>query len=85
MPIFTIKWSFFSIFQDLQDLHTFAPLGTQFFGEHFPNFPEIYLKFLKFCKILNFANFQILRKTIQNREIFDETLRFERRRIVKIW
>ena len=28
-PIFAIKVSFFSIFRDLQDSHTFAPLGTQ--------------------------------------------------------
>ena len=28
-PIFAIKVSFFSIFRDLQDYHTFAPLGTE--------------------------------------------------------
>ena len=45
-PIFAIKLSFFSIFQDLQELHTFAPLLTQFFGENHPKFSEIYLKIL---------------------------------------
>ena len=28
-PIFASKYSFFSIFRDLQDLHTFAPLRAQ--------------------------------------------------------
>ena len=37
---FSIKYSFFSIFQDLQDFHNSAPLGTQIFGEICPKFPE---------------------------------------------
>ena len=28
-PIFASKYSFFSIFRDLQDMYTFAPLGSQ--------------------------------------------------------
>ena len=42
-PILTIKQSFFSIFQDLQDLHTLAPLETQFFQK----FVRMLLKFIK--------------------------------------
>ena len=40
-PIFATKYSFFSIFRDLQDLHTFAPLQT-------PKF----CKFLRFFKTI---------------------------------
>ena len=39
--------SFFSIFRDLQDLHTFAPLQTQ-------NFSEILLDFLAIWSIFRF-------------------------------
>ena len=39
-PILATKYSFCSIFQDLQDLHNSAPLGTQIFGEICPKFSE---------------------------------------------
>ena len=32
-PIFASKYSFFSIFRDLQDVHSFAPLHTQKFSK----------------------------------------------------
>ena len=32
-PIFATKYSFCSIFRDLRDLHTFAPLRIQFFSK----------------------------------------------------
>ena len=39
-PIFASKKSFSAFFQDLRDLHTYAPLGTQIFGKNCPQFPE---------------------------------------------
>merc|ERR1711938_300170 len=68
-PICASKYSFFSIFQDLQDLHTFAPVGTQIFEEICPKFSKFCEKFFKILKFLmNFC----------------KILTFERRRIVKI-
>ena len=49
-PNFATKASFFSIFQDLQDPHTFAPLGTRTFGENCPTFPEFLQNFQNFVK-----------------------------------
>ena len=53
-PILATKYSFFSIFRDLQDLHTFAPLQSkkklakfkllilQNFGENFANLLSLF-------------------------------------------
>jgi hypothetical protein len=41
----------------LQDLHTFAPLGTKIFGEMYLNFPEICQKFRNFQNFANFVKF----------------------------
>ena len=51
-PIFTSKYSFCSIFRDLQDSHTFAPFQVQIFNKFSSNFSLI---FLKNCKILLFS------------------------------
>ena len=53
-PIFPSKYAFFSIFQDLQDSHTFAPFQIQKFSKFSSNF---FPKFVwKFCKIFHFFN-----------------------------
>ena len=52
-PIFATKASFFSIFRELHDLHTFAPLQSQNFqnfAQHFgENFEIFKSSFAKFC------------------------------------
>ena len=53
----------------LQDLHTCAPLGTQFFGEFCPKFSEILRNF----RFIIFRIFKIW-NLLQNHEIFDEIL-----------
>ena len=40
-PIFATKYSFCSIFRDLQDLRTFAPLQIQNFSKNRPQFLQI--------------------------------------------
>ena len=54
-PIFATKYSFFSIFQDLQDSHTFAPLRIQNTRKNSSNFFEFLLEFLQ--KIIIFRQF----------------------------
>ena len=44
-PIFATKYSFFSIFQDLQDSHTFAPLPIQNIRKNSSNFFEFLFEF----------------------------------------
>ena len=44
-PIFAPKYAFFSIFRDLQDFHTFAPLQ---FAKSVLNIVQIYAKFADF-------------------------------------
>ena len=46
-PIFATKYSFFSIFQDLQDSLTFAPLRIQNTRKNSSNFFEFLLEFLQ--------------------------------------
>ena len=54
-PIFATKYSFFSIFQDLEDLHTFAPLQIQNIrknsSKHFRIFVRISAKKQRFSTI----------------------------------
>ena len=53
-PILATKYSFCSIFRDLQDLHTFAPLQSQKFSkilQFFGDFIKISGILLKFCEI----------------------------------
>ena len=57
-PIFASKYAFCSIFRDLQDLQTFAPLQIQNFRD-FSIFRKICNFFEIFCKILR--NFVIFR------------------------
>ena len=55
-PIFATKYSFFeSIFQDLQDSHTFAPLRIQNSRKNSSNVFEFLLEFLQ--KIILFRQF----------------------------
>ena len=66
-PIFARKYAFDSIFQALQDLHTFAPLQSQILGKNRFEKSAIFVKFqqkccqcCKICKILsNFKNFSL--------------------------
>ena len=54
-PIFASKYSFFSIFQYLQDSHTFAPLRIQNTRKNSSNFFEFLLEFLQ--KLIIFRQF----------------------------
>ena len=54
-PIFATKYSFFSIFQALQDSHTFAPLRIQNTRRNSSNFFEFLFEFLQ--KIIIFQQF----------------------------
>ena len=57
-PIFASKYSFFCIFRDLQDFHTFAPFQTQIL-QIFAPFRKILWIFAKFLEfLLNFAIFR---------------------------
>ena len=62
-PIFTTKYSFCSVFRNLQNFHSFAPLKTRNFSKIPSNFVENmteFYKFSKFCKIpKNSAKFRI--------------------------
>ena len=74
-PIFASKYSFCSVFRNLQDCHTFAPLEAQNLCKFLSNFFTFLLKFQQksrfFSKISsNFA--PILMKFSQN---FDEYVR----------
>ena len=59
-PNFATKYSFCSIFRDLQDLHTFAPLQTKKSSQIFVNIFAIFVKFA--CNLsdflVNFVNFR---------------------------
>ena len=51
-PIFASKYSFFSIFRDLQDLHTFAPLQIQNFSKFSSTFfSRIFQEILEFLSL----------------------------------
>ena len=61
---FARKYAFDSIFQALQDAHTFAPLRSQNFSKNrfeksaiFVKNQQFFFKCCKICKILNFANY----------------------------
>ena len=64
------KWltKFFSIFRDLQDIHTFAPLGIQKFSEKIEDFFFLFLEFL--LKNPDFRDF--CRKINRKKCFFDE-------------
>ena len=51
-PIFATKYSFFSIFRDLRDLQSFAPLRSQNFNKKSSNFLTFFTEFSA-----NFARF----------------------------
>ena len=53
-PIFATKVSFFSIFRDLQDLHSFAPVETLFFFKLAWNFADFFEKSTFFIKFVVF-------------------------------
>ena len=50
-PMFAIKYSFFSIFRNLQDLHTFAPLRIQNFSKSSSNIFAFSFEFLQIIRI----------------------------------
>ena len=51
-PIFATKYSFCSIFRDLEHWHSFAPLKTENISKKMPNVFELFVKFL--TKFRNF-------------------------------
>ena len=66
-PIFATKYSFCSIFRDLQDYHSFAPLPIQNFSkissESFCNFEKFRRKFTIFQNLHRiFADFSMIFK-----------------------
>ena len=74
-PIFASKYSFCSVFRDLQDCHTFAPLEAQNLRKFLSNFFIFLLKFqqksqfffaisVEFCTNFN-QNFSEFRQMIQ--------------------
>ena len=71
LRLLRIKGAFFSIFRDLQDYHTFAPLRPQNFSKcslkNYQNFAKLFCKFS-----WNFCKFQS--KSIIFRVDFDEIL-----------
>ena len=74
-PIFATKYSFCSIFRDLQDLQTFAPLHFQnlliFFLKILQNFNEFPRFFVKFC-------WNLLKSVIFRRHLHGFLLEFHR-------
>ena len=75
------KDAFCSIFQNLQDLHAFAPLGTHFLKKILQNFQKFIKIFENFEILENFLTFFKITKFLAN---FSKILRFERRGILKI-
>ena len=67
-PNFASKYSFCSIFRDLQDWHTFTPLQTQFFGK------KSWKLFAKLNIELNQNSIQFFIKTAISQPNFDEIL-----------
>ena len=71
-PIFASKYSFFSIFRDLQDLHSFAPVETQFVSKISIEFCSFFRQNSTFCiKFVVFRsgfdeNSSEVRKSFQN-------------------
>ena len=82
-PIFASKASFCSVFRNLQDCHTFAPLETQNLHKFLSNFFIFLLKFQQksrffsnFHRILHQFQWNFLRISMNDLENVDKSLNF---------